>query len=83
MRGESQSAGAKDPEIPGVFVGNYGHLEGCEGSLRERDFKAALVRGRAQETKRPKGAKAPTWTKPPGAKRGTAKNLGCKPLERR
>ena len=50
--------------------------KGCEGSLRDRDSKAALVRGRTQEARRPKEARALTWTKPPGAKRGTASDVG-------
>jgi hypothetical protein len=50
--------------------------KGCEGSLGDRDSKAALVRGRTQEAKRPKGARAPTWTKHLGANRGTASDVG-------
>jgi hypothetical protein len=50
--------------------------KGCEGSLGDRDSKAALVRGKSQEAGRPKGAMAPTWTKPPGAMRGTANDVG-------
>jgi hypothetical protein len=45
-----------------------GALEGCEGSVRERHLNATLDGGRAQEVRNPKGAKAPTRTKPPGAR---------------
>jgi len=82
-RGESQSGSAEDPGIPGVLIGNDEDFKGCEGIVEERDFEEALAGGRAQETRRPKGARAPTWTKPLGAKRGTADYLGWKPLKRR